>query len=254
MSTDERRPEEAGFIFQGKAVPDKDRPSPDEGDAQNDAAAENTIRIHIDEVIHSTAELRGLRGSDAFLITEHKATFEGGEEFVFFTDIVSLGNKLVVRELGHRRATSQSREEISEALRIAAARPLAERVRQAELIVIGEVTSSRVLERPFPPRSEHDPEWGVAKVAVRTVLKGKKPKGEVEVLFASSHDVAWYKSPKLHEGKHGIFLLHVTRDDDEEVERPRDMARPIYKVIDPLDFQSAEREAEVRRLADEGGR
>lgn len=252
MSTDERRPEEAGFIFRGKAVPDKDRPGPDEDDAGNGAATENTIRIHIDEVMHSTAELRGLRGRDAFVITEHKSTFEGGEEFVFFTDVVSLGNQLVVRELGHRRATSESREEISEALRIAAGRPLAERVRQAELIVIGEVTSSRVLEQPFPPRSEHDPEWGVAHVAVRSVLKGKKPKGEVEVLFANSHDVAWYKSPKLHEGKHGIFLLHVTRGDEDD--HPRDMARPIYKVIDPLDFQPTEREAGVRQLADEGDR
>ncbi|UVK47009.1 hypothetical protein BPNPMPFG_002745 [Mesorhizobium sp. AR07] len=254
MSTDERRPEEAGFIFRGKAVPDKDRSIREEGGAERGSTAENTISIHIDEVMHSTAELRGLRGRDALVITEHRATFEGGEEFVFFTDVVSLGDDLIVRELGHRRATSEAREEIAETLRAAVERPLAERVRHAELIVTGEVTASRVLERPSPPRSEHDPEWGIARVAVRTVLKGKKPKGDVEVLFANSHDIAWYKSPKLHEGKRGIFLLHLAGQEDED-DHPRDLPRPIHKAIDPLDFLPADREADVRRLIDqEGGR
>ncbi|WP_256753108.1 hypothetical protein [Mesorhizobium sp. Mes31] len=254
MSTDERRPEEAGFIFRGKAVPDKDRSGRDGGDAERGSAPEKTIRIHIDEVMHSTAELRGLRGRDALVITEHKATFEGGEEFVFFTDVVSLGDDLVVRELGHRRATSEAREETAEMLRAAAERPLAERVRHADLIVTGEVTASRVLERPSPPRSEHDPEWGIARVAIRSVHKGKKPKGEVEVLFANSHDIAWYKSPKLHEGEHGIFLLHLAEQGDED-DHPHDLPRPIHKAIDPLDFLPADREAEVRRLIDqEGGR
>lgn len=254
MSTDERRAEEAGFIFRGKAVPDKDHPGRDDGDAERGSAAEDTIRINIDEVMHSTPELRGLRGRDAFVITERKAAFEGGEEFVFFTDVVSLGDHLIVRELGHRRATSAAREEIAEMLRAAAERPLAERVRQADLIVTGEVTACRVLERPSPPRSEHDPEWGIARVAIRTVHKGKKPKGEVEVLFANSHDIAWYKSPKLHEGKHGIFLLHLAGQEDED-EHPRDLPRPIHKAVDPLDFQPAEREADVRRIIDqEGGR
>ena len=251
MSTDERRPEEAGFVFRGRSMPDRSHPT-DDDDAERRADAEKTIRIHIDEVLHSTPELRGLGGRDAFVISDDRAIFESGEEFVFFTDVVSLGNHLVVRELGHRRATTEAREEIAETLRVAVERPLAERVRHAELIVTGEVTASRVLERPFPPRSEHDPEWGVARVAVRTVLKGKKPKGDVEVLFANSHDIAWYKSPKLREGMQGIFLLHLAGEEDDH---PRDLPRPIHKAIDPLDFLPADRETGVRRLIDqEGGR
>ena len=211
------------------------------------SATGKTIRVHIDEVLHSTPELRGLGGRHAVLLSEHGETFKSGEEFVFFTDIVSLGDHLVVRELGHRRATSEAREEISEMLRAAAERPLAERVRRAVLIVTGSVTSARVLERPFPPRSEHDPEWAIARVAVRAALKGRKPKGEIEVLYASSRDIAWYKSPKLHEGASGIFILHVVEKEGEE-EQLRDQARPPYKAVDPLDFLPAEREAEVRRL------
>ncbi|MET2825510.1 hypothetical protein [Mesorhizobium shangrilense] len=253
MSTDERRPEEAGFVFRGRSMPDRGHPTHDD-DAERRADAEKTIRIHIDEVLHSTPELRDLGGRDAFVISDDRAIFESGEEFVFFTDVVSLGNHLVVRELGHRRATTEAREEIAETLRVAVERPLAERVRHAELIVTGEVTASRVLERPFPPRSEHDPEWGVARIAVRTVLKGKKPKGDVEVLFANSHDIAWYKSPKLHEGRHGIFLLHLAGQEEED-DHPRDLPRPIHKAIDPLDFLPTDREADVRRLIDqEGGR
>lgn len=249
MSTDERRPEEAGFVFRGRSMPDPDHPDHDDG-AERRGDTEKTSRIHIDEVLHSTPELRGLRGRDAFVISDHKAAFENGEEFVFFTDVVSLGDHLVVRELGHRRATSEAREEIAETLRAAVERPLAERVRHAEMIVTGEVTASRVLERPFPPRSEHDPEWGIARIAVRAVLKGKKPKGDVEVLFASSQDIAWYKSPKLREGMHGIFLLHLAGQEDED-DHPRDLPRPIHKAIDPLDFLPADREADVRRLIDQ---
>jgi hypothetical protein len=245
MSADNsQRLEEAGFIFSGKATPVRD-----------DADTAKTIRVRIDEVLHSAPELRGLRGHEAIVIGEIRETSESAEEFIFFTDVVSLGDHLVVRELGRRRATSEARKEISKILRDAAERPLAERVSRAELIVIGEVTSAMVFDRPFPQRSEHDPEWGIARVVARTVLKGRKPRGEIAVLFAASQDIAWYKSPKLYEGAQGLFILHIVKEQDEE-DYPRDMPKSIYKAIDPLDFLPAERDAEVRSLLDKdnGGR
>jgi hypothetical protein len=185
MSTDDlQRLEEAGFIFRGKAAPVRDDADPDRS-AGTDAAGK-TIRVRIDEVLHSAPELRGLRGHEAIVIGDRRETYESAEEIIFFTDVVSLGDLLVVRELGHRRATSEARREISRMLRDAAERPLSERVRQADLIVIGEVTSAMVFDRPFPQRSEHDPEWGIARVVARTVLKGRKPRGEIAVLASSS--------------------------------------------------------------------
>ena len=158
---------------------------------------------------------------------------------------------MVAREVGRREASPESLSQVTEALRLAAERPLVERVAAADLIVTGEVVSSRSLERPFPPRSEHDPDWSVASVTVRSVIKGRQ-RARIEVLFADSIDIAWYKSPKLHEGASGIFILRPRSDD----EAPADVPRTVYQATDPLDFLPADRLPEVQRAVerDEGDR
>jgi hypothetical protein len=249
MSADDlsRLAEEAGFVFRGKGSSHRGH------DVElGPAAAGKTIIVSVDEVLRSAEALRGLRGREAIVVSEHRGTFETNEEFVFFTDVVSLGNQLVVRELGHRRATRESLHEVAEALRHAEERPLVERVGGAELIVTGEVTGVRLLEKPFPPRSEHDPDWGVARVAVRSVIKGRKPRGEIEVVFANSDDIAWRHSPKLHRGASGIFVLHLLREDEE----PREVSRPLYRATDALDFLPLEQLDRVQRALgqDNGGR
>jgi hypothetical protein len=154
---------------------------------------------------------------------------------------------VVVREIGHREASHEALREIAEMLRTAAERPLAARVAGADLIVTGEVTEARPLERPFPPTSEHDPEWWIARVTVRDVIKGRRPPRGLQVLFANSQDIVWYRSPKLHEGVSGVFIVRTRRED----EAPADVPRSVYQATDPLDFLPAERLAEVQRLLDQ---
>jgi hypothetical protein len=60
-------------------------------------------------------------------------------------------------------------------------------------------------------------------------------------------DIVWYRSPKLHEGASGIFILQATKED----EAPPDVPRTVYQVTDPLDFLPAERLPDVQRLLDE---
>ena len=112
------------------------------------------------------------------------------------------------------------------------------------------MVDSRILERPFPPPSEHYPDWGVARVAVSAVLKGRKPRDEVEVLFAASLDRVWFHSPKLHRDARGILLLFRV---DEDERPPREMPRNGWQALDPLDLQPVERREEIERLIG-GGR
>lgn len=242
MSTEElsRLVEESGFVFRGHAV--SQQPA-----SAEIGSAEMTTTVEVEEVLLGTEVTRGLVGQGVTVVSEDPAAITADVPSVFFTNCVSLGAQVVVREIGHREATPESVREITEALTLAAERPLVARVAAASLIVTGEVASSRQLERPFPPRSEHDPDWCIASVTVGSVIKGRQ-RARIEVLFADSMDIAWYKSPKLHEGASGIFILQPRSDD----EAPADVPRTVYQATDPLDFLPGDRLPDVQRALEQG--
>ena len=234
--------DEAGFIFRGMAVPHR-RTRVEIGPA----AAGKTVTVEVQEVLQSTDVLRGTVGRDVTIVSENVMTIEKAASLVFFCVCVSLGDHVLAREIGHHEASHESIREIAEALVMTAERPLFTRIAEADLILTGEVGGRRPLDKPFPPRSEHDPDWWIARVTVRSVFKGHKPGEEIEVLFANSMDIAWYKSPKLREGMSGIFILR-TRNEDEA---PHDVPPSVYQATDPLDFLPTERLPEVQRALEQ---
>jgi hypothetical protein len=229
-----RLADEAGFVFKGTVVR--------RGSA--DVDAEGAVTVEIEEVLRGTDVLRGLVGSEATVVTEEPGSLEPGEAHLFFTDCVSLGETAVLREHGRREHSRAAQREVAEHVRIAEERPLAERVAGADMIVTGEVTGTRPVAREFPPRSEHDPEWSIAQVAVESVLKGRSSRKNLEVLYASSLDIAWYESPKLEEGTSGILILRTA----DENETPSEVAKTVYQALHPLDFLPRERLPDVERL------
>jgi len=232
--------EEAGFIFRGR-VTGKRTP------AAQDSTAQQTVTAQIEEILLSTDVLRGLLGGMVTVISEHAASMEDDASFLFFTNCVVLADRVVVREVGHVTASREAGREVADVLKEAAERPIRERVVTADLIVEGHVTASGPADPKAIQKSEHDPNWWIAHVAVESVIKsgGKAPKA-VEVLFANSKDIAWYKAPKLHEGLRGIFLLHPVKKTD----RPPRIDRTIYQATGPLDFLPTERLPEVKRALD----
>jgi len=247
-----RLAEMSGFVFRGKVT----RAGAAGPDAVESRQQTSGVSVRVEEVLRSTEVLRGLAGRDAMLVGDGVDSLEDGGTYIFFTNCAVLSDHAVLRHDGHVRATRETGSEVAAVLTDMAERPLRERVARAEMIIEGHVTDSRKADPEAVQKSEHDPDWWVARVAVQSVVKGSIPSEHVEVLFANSRDVAWFKSPKLHAGTRGIVLLHSTR----EVEVPRIFSeRRIYHATDPLDFQPAERMNDIQRISaamneEEGGR
>jgi hypothetical protein len=232
----------AGFVFRARIHEQWTGEAP-----ATPAEAGEVVATRIEEVLRSTPVLRGLAGQDALVVTKDAGTLRQLRSVILFTDCISLGPQLLLREIGHVETSGETSRRVAEAIREADERPLRERVAGAELIVTGEVVESQVIERAGPPKSEHDPLWGIARVTVKSVLKGRKPAGVLKVLFASSTDIAWFKAPKLYPGTSGIFLLRRAK----EQEVPEAVPRTAYQVTDPLDLLPEERLAEIRRMLGE---
>jgi hypothetical protein len=236
----------AGFVFRGSIQREW------QGDAPAiPPEAGEIVASRIDQVLRSSQVLRGVAGQSALVISSHAGTLRQLRSVILFTDCVSLGRQLLLREIGYVETGTAASHQVAEAIREADQRPLRQRVAGADLIVTGEVAESHPTESAKKPKSEHDPVWWIARVAVKSVLKGRKPTGKIEVLFANSTDLAWFKSPKLHPGTSGILLLrHLT-----DVEAPKDAPPAAYQATDPLDLLPLERLAEVERLLgeDRGG-
>ncbi len=230
-----RLADEAGFVFKGSIV-HRGR-AEDEPGAKTPPAA---VTVEVEEVLRGTDVMRSLVGAEVTVIGMSGAE---GETHVFFTDVVSVGVEVVVREIEHREASTETVRAVAEGTRIASERPLAERVTGADMIVTGRVTGVTLVASD-DPISEHDPKWSIARVAIDSVLKGRGSRRTVEVVFASSLDIAWYQSPKLHEGTSGVFILR--RRDETEV--PDEVPASVYQATHPLDFLPRDRLDDVQRL------
>jgi hypothetical protein len=224
--------DEAGFVFRGKVV---------------EAGAADTVAVEVEEVLRGTDVLRGLVGTAVTVVSDDAAAVSEGDVHVFFTNVVSLGDHVVAREVTRREASDDAVREIAEGVRITAERPVAERIAGADMVVQGRVTSTKRLAGDAPPSSEHDPQWAIARVAVADVIKGRASRKTVDVLFASSRDIAWYRAPKLEEGASGVLILRTRHED----EAPSEVAESVYQATDPLDFLPDERASDVRRLVED---
>ncbi|MBV9597335.1 MAG: hypothetical protein JOZ87_10750 [Chloroflexi bacterium] len=203
------------------------------------------VPVLVEEILKSTDTLRGLTGREVTLVTEQPAAMTEGASMVFFTNCLVLGSHVVVREVGHTESLGDVPYQVAQ---LADELPLQQRVAAADLIVTGQVIASNPVpaEPELLPTSEHDPEWWVARASVKSVIKGQNAAPEIEVLFANSTDIAWYKSPKLREGDLRILTLRRLAVADA----PPGVARSMYQVIDRLDALPVERLADVQHAHD----
>jgi hypothetical protein len=164
-------------------------------------------------------------------------SLRAGQSLLFLTTPVLLANTLAVEgEARNRRPATVAVIGQREDLR------LARRMDAAALIVSGSVVAVRPLRpyddsqqvaiplEPDPEEFEHDPVWHVATVSISGVGKGRPPGSSVEVLFPTSSDIVWFRTPRYAVQQSGTWLLQGRKAGPRE--------RAVFTALDPLDFQT----------------
>jgi len=234
---------DAGFVFEGQIT---------QLGASNTAAypaGPDTAVVRVTRIIKGPPALSGYGNQ---LITVHLIDTGGrqaNQESVFFTHGLHYGEGLVVGEVGVPD-TALAAATMTAALTASTDTPMTQRLAAAELVVTGVASEPRPFAAPamatlaggspVPRISEHDPDWWSTTVTVESVEKGDHGGNTTQVLFANSHDIAWYHAPKIKAGDHGVWLLH-NRDH-------RGRPVPALAVTHPLDFQPMTEAPRVRRL------
>lgn len=134
-------------------------------------------------------------------------------------------------------------------------KPLNEALKGADLVVSGVVKEVNPLPNEKLVKlqtlangrdlySEHSPRWREATVRVESVLKGNPAERIVIVVFPSTEDRMWAKSPKFTANQKGVWLLHSRSQLSEDRARillaqEQIQGKPVnaYTALRPEDFQ-----------------
>lgn len=219
------------------------------------AASERTIVMQVDTFIRVPDALRGFAGQQITVELRPRTKTAAGEQAICFAEGLMYGEGLAVREIGWQRVSRTSaaaRTRMDDAVASEPDRRLKGRVDSAALVVTGRVASTEAVPRgPRPPISEHYPDWHLATVDVEGVEKGSHTPNQVQVKYAASDDVAWYRAPKLHAGDQAVFLLHRGDAVAESGPHADAVATDDFVVVDPLDVQPVTERGRIQALANQ---
>ena len=135
------------------------------------------MATRIEFVTRSNPVLRGLAEQNALVITRRAGALRPCHHPILFTQVVSLGQQVLLREIGHVETSEETMRQVADAINAAGERPFRERVAGADLIMTSDVVESRALETARKPKGGHDPIWWLARVAVKAAHKGRKRRG-----------------------------------------------------------------------------
>jgi hypothetical protein len=210
---------------------------------------QNIATVKVTEVLHSH-EILGdsYSGKEITIRLLNPSKEDIGHQVVFFTYPWIYGNEgIAVEEAGRLKEenTSNIRNQIADVIQKLADKEMETRIAEANLIVIGKVTSISGIKR-----RENDPDKKgeafeedekvpyQANIEVEEVIKGNLPTKEIKILFDNNMDFSSYKAPKFEGKEHGIFFLH--RDEDQN--------REYHTAFNQGDFQSIDNLERIKKL------
>jgi hypothetical protein len=229
---------DAEFVFIGKVV--------QRGAAtmREVSVGATTTVVAVEEVYRAPQVLQFLAGKSITVITKNATSPSTGQVVVFLANGWLYGQSIAMIELVHE-SLDFDRARLSEHLvkedAIAANDALRERLRLADAVVSGTVVATRRLQTlNIGSGGEHAPLWSEATIDPVSLEKGVAPAGEMRILYASSRDIRWYRSPKPTVGEQGIWILRKQYIDELHAE--------ALTVLDRQDFHPIAALARVRML------
>lgn len=208
------------------------------------------FRIRVEETLRGATTIGDFAGQE---IVVGRITNSDRKTGLFFVRPIAYGKTLAAEEIGEIDAPADMKAFAAQIAKIEqqdAENKLIARLRSAEAVIVGRVVAIKPLRESRGGPSEHDPDWAVAQVLVLRTLKGQPKVRQcsqgrcVEVAFAQSDDIRWFRSPKLMVGGDDILLL---RPADPKLLRRGETPQVPYVLIDPEDRRPV---AEERRLRD----
>lgn len=200
-----------------------------------------TAVVRVDRIHRAGQDLRDQAGQSVTVVLADEVAAGPDRRSVFFTDPIMFGETMAVREVG-RLAVPDDLDALNELMERAevemADEALREHLREADAVIYGRVVSvRRVSSATAATAGEHDPDWWAAVIRVIRSIKGEHG-DHVEARYPNSHDIAWYRVPKLREADEGVFILHRDGTDDGGV---------LLALIHPNDFVPGD-EGEATRI------
>jgi hypothetical protein len=203
---------------------------------------ETTVLVRVEELLDVPPSLVGLKGEDVTVELAQPRELKPEQRAVFFTNGILFGEHLEVKEVGLLPAPSDRAKMRSE---IAAVRgrtkdeAVQARLKSSVLVVTGKVLRIMPVAQTGP-RSEHEPNWAQALIAVQSVEKGSLKEKSLTVYFPQSTDERWLLSPKFHTGQQGVWILHP--------EGKFGLPQAAFTALNPADFYPLVEQQRIRRL------
>lgn len=193
--------------------------------------------VQVVDVAVAPPELGGLRGRVITVYLETPDDLATGDEVTFFARSWQVGRSIGVVEVGRTSVPASSfvSDIVGEQLRHHDDQ-LVERIRGAEAIISGVVTSTQPVPRTADlPGFEEGVQWWVADMWIGSVEKGSPPEDQ-RIWFPEGGENFWGIAPKAHPRQEGVWLLRPLAEpldgddghpDDHAEDHPRPHPEPL---------------------------
>ncbi len=163
--------------------------------------------VQVENVLLSSEGHENFKGSTIQVVLDIDEKLDPNISYVFYTKTWLFGKTLTV--IADNVIEGVEISDVTKQIEDFQDKKIKDKFDLSELIIVGKVENiKRVKAEPRELISEHYPQWEIATLKVREVLKGKYSEKELQIFFSSSVDVHWYKSPKLTLAQQGIFILN----------------------------------------------
>jgi len=191
-------------------------------------ASSRTAVIRISTMLAGGEFAGNLNGQSATVVLAGAGSPPAGAEMWFFGNPRYAGKSLTIADIGEVPVAEKVADaDLARGVLARRDAPLRARLATASAVFRGVVEKIVPVASTTPTSSdvnEHDPEFRLAWVRVRSAMSGPKAGALTPVLFPASDDVMWFNHLKLKVGADVVVIGHA----------PQDQERPLLRTSGAL--------------------